>query len=478
MLRLFILSLLLQIPVSICMGQIGGNKEIRDLLGSESTNNVLPIEVHLTGASPVKGKYLVLPGTRVDDLLFKVSTSNKKEEWFEKQEYNLRNIVIYRERQQDTLTSDLYSYNYGGLVEANPILQDGDIVFLKSLDLSSPRISISGAVNTPLSAPFIDTDQVETLLSMAGGLTDYADTEYLMVFSPEQKAPKRFSFNELDQIHLEPNQHVIIPTVDKFVQHYVEITGEVKNPGIYPIMSGETTLNEIIQLSGGPTTSARLNGIKIERATDKDMDLFPEEDDPSTLSSVESDVPVDLTPNRFTQTQVNRVVLPAVRLSDQYEEGRILLTQELKETEPTVYVSLASNRDSVKLLHLDKISVPRDAKSIRLLGQVVNNGFLPWSPSKSVEEFIEEAGGLGPAADSSRIFVIKAGSYQWISANEATIESGDMIFVDRIPLETYADSRITDLEVTRLEYEKRNSIFQIVAATTSVLYSILLLLNR
>ncbi|MDA0671759.1 MAG: hypothetical protein O2991_03675, partial [Bacteroidetes bacterium] len=95
------------------MGQIGGNKEIRDLLGSESTNNVMPIEVHLTGASPVKGKYLVLPGTRVDDLLFKVATSNKKEEWFEKQEYNLRNIVIYRERQQDTLRSDLYSYNYG-----------------------------------------------------------------------------------------------------------------------------------------------------------------------------------------------------------------------------------------------------------------------------------------------------------------------------------------------------------------------------
>ena len=271
---------------------------------------------------------------------------------------------------------------------------------------------------------------------------------------------------------------MIIPTVEKFVQHYVEITGEVKNPGIYPIMSGETTLNEIIQLSGGPTTSARLNGIKIERATDKDMDLFPEEDDPSNLSSVESDVPVDLTPNRFTQTQVNRVVLPAVRLSDQYEEGRILLTQELNETEPTVYVSLASNRDSVKLLHLDKISVPRDAKSIRLLGQVVNNGFLPWSPSKSVEEFIEEAGGLGPAADSSRIFVIKAGSYQWISANEATIESGDMIFVDRIPLETYADSRVSDINETRLNIDKRNSIFQIVAATTSVIYSILLLLNR
>lgn len=478
MVRLLLLYLLIIIPVSVSKGQIGGNNDIRELLGSETSNNVLPIEVHLTGASPSKGKFLVLPGTRVDDLLFKISSTNKKEEWFENQEYNLRDILIYRERHEDTLSSDLYSYNFGGLVSSNPILEDGDIVFLKSLDLSSPRISISGAVNTPLSAPYLESDRIETLLRMAGGLSDYADTDYVMVFNPNGKELNKFSFEDLDKIKLMPNQHVVIPTADKVVQHYVEITGEVNNPGIYPITDGETTLNEIIQLSGGPTTSARLNGIKIERATDKDMELFPEEDDPSKLSSMENDVPVDLTPNRFTQTQVNRVVLPAVRLSDQYEEGRILLTQELKETEPTVYVSLTSNSDSVKLLHLDKISVPRDAKSVRLLGQVVNNGFIPWTPSKSAGDFIEEAGGLGPAADSSRIFVIKAGSYQWIPASEATIESGDMIFVDRIPLETYADSRVSDINETRLNIDKRNSIFQIVAATTSVIYSILLLINR
>jgi protein involved in polysaccharide export with SLBB domain len=477
MLRLLLITLLFIIPVSVSEGQIGSDSDIKNLLGSESSNNVLPIEVHLTGASPSKGKYLVTPGTRVDDLLFKVSTSNKKEEWFEKQEYNLRDILIYRERQQDTLSSDLYSYNYGGLVSSNPILEDGDIVFLKSLDLSSSRISISGAVNTPLSAPYMNSDNVETLLSMAGGLSDYAETEHVMLFSPGGRLEK-FSFDELDSINLKPNQHVVIPTADKVVQHYVEITGEVHNPGIYPIKDGETTLSDIIQLSGGPTTSARLNGIKIERATDKDMEVVPEKKDPSDLSSMENDGPVDLTPNRFTQTQVNRVVLPAVRLSDQYEEGRILLTQELKETEPTVYVSLTSSEDSVKLLHLDKISVPRDAKSVRLLGQVVNNGFLPWSPTKSVEDFIEEAGGLGPAADSNRIFVIKAGSYQWIPFEEATVESGDIIFVDRIPLETYADSRVADINEARLNIDKRNSIFQIVAATTSVIYSILLLLNR
>lgn len=478
MLRLSFVSLLLLFPFWAASAQVGGNSQIRELLNTQPSNNVMPIEVHLTGAAPVKGKYLVYPGTRVDDLLFSITTTNKKEEWFEKQEYNLRDVSIYRERSRDTLKADLFSYNYGGIVSANPILEDGDIVFLKSLDLSSPRISISGAVNTAINAPYLENDGIASLIAMAGGLTDFAKRDYILVFTPETNTPVQYSFDEIDNVELQPDHHVIIPTVEKIVQQFVELAGEVKNPGIYPITSTETTLEDILELAGGPTENARLNGIKIERVTDKDMELFPEDDDPSEGGAIGDEMPVDLTPNRFTQTQVNRVVLPAVRLSDQFEEGRILLTQELKETEPTIYVSLTGQNSPVTLLHRDKITVPRDAKSIRLLGQVVNNGFIPWSPSKTVDEFISEAGGLGPAADSTRIFVIKAGSYQWIPANEATIESGDMIFVDRIPLETYADSRVSDINETRLNIDKRNSIFQIVAATTSVIYSILLLINR
>lgn len=83
----------------------------------------------------------------------------------------------------------------------------------------------------------------------------------------------------------------------------------------------------------------------------------------------------------------------------------------------------------------DSLVVPRDLKSIYVYGQVAKPGFLNYQSGLSYDEYIAQSGGLALSSNPKKVYVIKAGSLAWIEASEAIIESGDMIYVDRVMLD-------------------------------------------
>ncbi|XMB85132.1 ComEA family DNA-binding protein [Mycoplasmatota bacterium WC44] len=57
-------------------------------------------------------------------------------------------------------------------------------------------------------------------------------------------------------------------TVDEFV--FVDIKGEIEKPGVYRV-SSETRIFEIIELAGGITNNASLNGINLSQKVEDEM---------------------------------------------------------------------------------------------------------------------------------------------------------------------------------------------------------------
>jgi protein involved in polysaccharide export with SLBB domain len=117
----------------------------------------------------------------------------------------------------------------------------------------------------------------------------------------------------------------------------------------------------------------------------------------------------------------------------------------------------------------DRIYVPKDDRSIRIMGQVNNPGYYAFQAGQSVNEYLKRANGMTIAADKERTFIIKAGSRSWYKPDNTTIESGDIIFVDRIPLQDARSGLQNQINIETLKNRRVQLIMSGVGALTSVI---------
>lgn len=450
-------------------------------------------EVHLTGEIPYTGMTRVPPGTRVDELLslayeawkFRENQLRVPNGVQQSQEGNsvvaifdilnseldLRNIQVVK-RDGSIQIADLIGYRLGGQLGDNPILEQGDVVNLRKLSRDPFVVSVSGAVKTPLTVPYQEKDTAERLLTIAGGRSSEGNTDEVLVYrlslammaseasssstQSRNGAPfESFSLtnDQLGDFQLEPGDRIVVPVdQQKRRVHHVTIHGEVNRPGIYPIIEGVTTLLDVVEMAGGPTPQALLHGVEIVRHSDDELDN-------------------DVAEDRY------RPLPMLFRVSDQYEESRAQLEIEIQSQNNVIYADLTEkltesadwdyvSSTSVPLYSEDEITIPKDQKTIRVMGQIGVPGFYVFDPSQDYSEYILQAGGFSPAADTSRIYIIKAATRNWVPVDQTTLASGDILFVDREPLVSYRAAE--DLELRKVDMELRRESQETNDRRTSV----------
>ena len=131
-------------------------------------------------------------------------------------------------------------------------------------------------------------------------------------------------------------------------------------------------------------------------------------------------------------------------------------------------VTKSQTLSEVTLQDGDRIYVPKDDRSIRIMGQVNNPGFYAYQAEQSVNGYLQRANGMTIAADRERIFVIKAGSRSWYEPQETSIESGDIIFVDRIPFQDAKTGLEYQVSIQELKNRRTQLIMTGISALTSV----------
>jgi protein involved in polysaccharide export with SLBB domain len=175
-----------------------------------------------------------------------------------------RSIQLIRQgRVVDTL--DMYHYLYQNQQSENPILEDGDVLFVP---VNSNNVKVAGQVFRPGIFEIKPGERLLDIIEMAGGITPVATKEEIKienVATPDvvQSISYRRLFIDGDQnlnILLKEGDVVTVPTAPTSVT----VVGQVQKGGTFVFEPG-TVLSYYLGMAGGYGERASTGNIKINR---------------------------------------------------------------------------------------------------------------------------------------------------------------------------------------------------------------------
>ncbi len=410
--------------------------------------------VHVSGAVPFPGRHLATPVGRLADVLslaYADSTHSTTGNLTFRPA--LRNVLLaHTDGTQETV--DLLRYHATGNTEHNPYLRDGDIISVPAFDPDYGAVFISGNVAFPGIYDHRPDDTLSDLLTLATGqeTPGYARqvrlTRVLHDGSVEAEIYDVAALygGEDVQVLARDQVHVL---AEQIVRGIADIDGWVQYPGTYPILSGETTLQDLVALAGGIRPGALARAAYLQRPT------LPSP--ANLLGLIRSAQPADM---------------------DFFGSAYLARNLRIHYTVPVdLIVVLAEGRPPILLQNGDRIYVPRDNNQVFVFGKVNRPGYVTYRGGMPSAYYINAANGLGTNAGTS--YVIKAGTNRFVKTSEAEIESGDRIFVNRETI--LADTEdlqrlLTEDQRLKLERQSRNvqTIVASIGAASSIIFAYLL----
>jgi polysaccharide biosynthesis/export protein len=224
----------------------------------------------------------------------------------------------------------------------------------------------------------------------------------------------------------------------------IELAGELRHPGTYPIHRGET-LSSVLRRAGGLTDLAFDDGTVFIREELKRREREQ----------------LDVLSNRL-QTDLAALSLEALSTSASTAnsggganaaQGIAIgqqLIEQLKNTKPVgrlvvdvrqVIKGPVGGPGDVLLRNGDKLLIPKRTQEITILGEVQSPTSHIYTPGLTRDDYIALSGGTTNKADHKRIYVVRAngdvvsgGRSGWFRRSQSTeIRAGDTIVV---PLDT------------------------------------------
>lgn len=303
---------------------------------------------------------------------------------------------------------------------AQSVLRHGDRVrvYSKTLEQQSSTASIYGEIRQPGIFPFEKGWRVDDLIQKAGGLTRlaYLDEADIARVEPGQP-PKTIKFSLARALAgdtlanltvLEDDQIFIRRIPDWNVGPLVEIRGEVRFPGMYPIARDRTTLKDLINQAGGFTSRALLRDARLLRPS-----LRPHlSHHVAALDSMPHD--------KFSRADYEDFVM-------RHDVAG------LSHVSVSFYKLFVQGDESydVILTSGDLIDVPRADSLVFVSGRVGLPGGVPFVAGKDAGYYIKKAGGATHDGVRRKAKVIRASGEILDDDDVARLEPGDAIWVPR-----------------------------------------------
>ncbi|MDB5038355.1 MAG: polysaccharide biosynthesis protein [Bacteriovoracaceae bacterium] len=305
---------------------------------------------------------------------------------------------------------------------ANMKLKEQDEVVLFSREELNLRetVSISGKINKPGTYLFFAGMRLKDLLYMAGNLKQdayLANAEIARYkISGEELKLERLQVNlkstlaansSKDNPLLEPKDRVFIQGLSNWgLENYATVTGEVRFPGEYPFLPGER-LSSVIERAGGFTKKAFLPGAFYTRVSVKEIQKKALKEQVAQLE--EAVLQESVRPSQYLSSQDVQTFQQAVlarkemlkKLQSSDVTGRMLIhISPLPEFKNGTY--------DIPLEAKDSITIPSIPSVATVQGEVYNPSSMVFVSGKTVQYYLEKAGGTTPNANNESIFVIKA----------------------------------------------------------------------
>ena len=333
----------------------------------------------------------------VDDL-YKRKMGVYQEEDSQIQLLSKRNILIYREL--DTLEVDIECFKVTGNISMNPYIEQGDVIQIPYIE---SYFYINGGVQRPGRYEFKKDETLEEVIEIAGGLKSNIKKDNIRVIHSEmlKEKPKILQLINDKNFKIRPEDNIMIPfSNNKKPNDIIEITGEIKFPGTYSIVPGETTLGDLIDISGGFTEIADTNKVlfnnsKISEIPDRELERV------------------------LLKTELNRSIEEKAYIKARVRTQKGSLETSLQEV---------IENQNIIVAH-DQIHIPKYFPYVEVIGAVNFPGRYPYSVNKTTSDFIEMAGGI-IRNKSGKKFLVKSTTSQRIKLNNRQkLSSGDIIFI-------------------------------------------------
>ncbi|MGQ0523051.1 MAG: SLBB domain-containing protein [Betaproteobacteria bacterium] len=187
---------------------------------------------------------------------------------------------------------------------------------------------------------------------------------------------------------------------------YVKLEGELRNPGVYQLLPGET-LRQLIVRTGGFSENAYVFGSEFSREAtrklqqqrlDEALDRLSQEIERSSVVAAQGALTREDAESAKLQSEGQRRLL--TRLREIRASGRIIL-----EMQPD---GATAALPDVVLEDGDRFLVPSRPSTVGVLGAVYNQNSFLYQPGKRVSEYLAQAGGPTRDADTARVYVVRA----------------------------------------------------------------------
>lgn len=372
--------------------------------------------VHLSGAVPEPGRYLMLPIARVDDAIQQTfaaqattetkdgrmvvggSPASQRPKLNEAYQPSLRNVRLER-RDGTVLHLDLMHYYTTGEEGHNPYLLDGDRIIVPTFHTQRGAVTVTGEVPYAGRFDYREGDTISDLLLLAAGPSSLDTIDRVLLV---RRASRDSVYRErIDVAAIRAGTAPAVPLeagdrldVLRDPAPTAAIYGLIEYPGTYPIEANETTLKDLVAIAGGLKPEADVSAAFIER------------------------------------TQTNVFKTPP-RASGLDFFAKRFYHEERKNNRIVVDVSdlLAPDAEPFLLRDGDRIVFPEDEGVVIVAGNVPQPGYVSFEPGRTADYYIDRAGGMG--ARSTGVYVIESTTGRTRMGIDQTVGQGETVFVNR-----------------------------------------------
>ncbi len=297
--------------------------------------------------------------------------------------------------------------NEGDLVTIFPVREEKDIIF------------IDGAVGAPGEYGLkVGSTRISDLIAMAGGLKYFAfHLGELNRLKVTQEGPRteRITVDITKAIAgdpghdrlLEKNDFILIKDVPQWqLYRRIELTGEVRFPGVYIVEKGEL-LSSVIERAGGFTDKAYLKGAIFTRESVREVqtkhltetiDRLEQQFLSGSATSIETALSPEAAAQQKGALEQRRALLAKMRAA--IPIGR--MTIRLSDLE-----SFKRSPYDIAVEDQDTLFVPEKPSSVQVMGSVYNQGSFLYQSGMTVADALEKSGGMGQHAEASEMYILK-----------------------------------------------------------------------
>jgi protein involved in polysaccharide export with SLBB domain len=320
--------------------------------------------------------------------------------------FDASNIVGYK-RLKNKDQDNIYNYYEAGYLDYNSTrsitVNSGDKLNILRIYDEDHEVEIIGQVKSPGKYYYYDGMTLNNLLELSGGFKDstflksvYLDKAEIIRRDPNNRFEKIITVNLKNiiskdkNINLENLDRILIRSnFNFFKKENVIVSGEVKVPGVYPLITDNESLESVLKRAGGLTSKALQNGISIYRKKTESVDQQ------KLYSLDEQKVKNDKTMVAWKDKKI--VIMPG-----------------------------------------DSLVVQRRTATIFITGEVYNPGILEFVKGKSLRYYLNAAGGLTELGNKNGIILLYPNGLvkpkKWYSSPK--VEDGSTIIISQKTPET------------------------------------------